>query len=70
MKFTRKFLDGYVTYEEKDSMINANSFIGYIFKAIWLCIWGTMAGIIMFAVLCGIAYLLLGGLLCLFCWIF
>lgn len=27
MKFTRKFLDGYVTYDEDDAIVHANSFL-------------------------------------------
>lgn len=34
MKFTRKFLDGYITYDEDDVIVHANSFLGYIFKSI------------------------------------
>lgn len=57
MKFTRKFLGGYVTYDENDSIVNANSFFGYIFKSIFAIIWGTVLGIIMFFVIAFLAYI-------------
>ena len=34
MKYTRKFLDGYITYDENDAIVNADSFFGFIFKSI------------------------------------
>lgn len=56
MKFTRKFLDGYITYDESDSIVNANSFVGFIFKGICALIWGTFIGLIMFAIVAALAY--------------
>lgn len=32
MKFTRKFLDGYVTYDEDDAIVHANSFFWLYFQ--------------------------------------
>lgn len=46
MKFTRKFLDGYITYDEDDVIVHANSFLGYIFKSIVAIIYGTILGVI------------------------
>lgn len=62
MKFTRKFLGGYVTYDENDSIVNANSFFGYIFKSIFAIIWGTVLGIIMFFVIAFLAYIIFYGI--------
>ena len=45
MKFTRKFLDGYITYDEDDAIVHANSIPGYIFKSIWVLIYGTVLGV-------------------------
>ena len=42
MKFTRKFLDGYITYDEDDVIVHANSFLGYIFKSIVAIIYVTI----------------------------
>lgn len=62
MKFTRKFLDGYVTYDENDSIVNANSLVGYIFKGIFAILWGTILGIIMFFVIAFLAYIIFYGI--------
>lgn len=34
MKYTRKFLDGYITYDENDAIVNADSFFGFILEFI------------------------------------
>ena len=70
MKFTRKLLGGYVTYDEKDSFVNANSFFGYIFKRIFAIIWGTIMGVIMFAIIAFLAYIGFSALVWLACFIF
>lgn len=57
MKFTRKFLDGYITYDEDDAIVNADSFLGFIFKSIWAIIFGTVLGIVMTFVLGFLAYI-------------
>lgn len=70
MKFTRKFLGGYVTYDENDSIVNANSFFGYIFKSIFAIIWGTVLGVIMFIIIGFLAYIAFSAFVWLACFIF
>lgn len=57
MKFTRKFLDGYITYDEDDAIVHANSFFGYIFKSILAIIYGTILGVIFTIILGFLAYI-------------
>jgi len=57
MKFTRKFLDGYITYDEDDVIVHANSFLGYIFKSIVAIIYGTILGVIFTIILGFLAYI-------------
>lgn len=57
MKYTRKLLGGFVTYDENDSFVHANSFLGYIFKTIWSLICGTVLGVIMVFIIAFIAYI-------------
>lgn len=57
MKFTRKFLDGYITYDEDDVIVQANSFLGYIFKSIVAIIYGTILGVIFTIILGFLAYI-------------
>lgn len=57
MKFTRKFLDGYITYDEDDVIVHANSFLGYIFKSIVAIIYGTILRVIFTIILGFLAYI-------------
>lgn len=57
MKFTRKFLDGYIKYDENDAIVHANSFFGYIFKSIVAIIHGTILGVIFTIILGFLAYI-------------
>ena len=57
MKFTRKFLDGYITYDEDDAIVHTNSILGYIFKSIVALIHGTILGIIFTIILGFLAYI-------------
>lgn len=70
MKFTRKFLGGYVTYDEHDSFVHANSLLGYIVKGFLTLIWGTIIGIIMFAIIAFLAYVGFSSLAWLLCAIY
>lgn len=67
MKYTRKFLDGYITYDENDAIVNANSFFGFIFKSIAALIYGTILGLFYTAVLGLLAYVGFGALVWLLC---
>lgn len=62
MKFTKRFLGGYITYDENDSIVNASSFFGYIFKSIFAIIWGTILGLIMFFIIAFLAYIMFYGI--------
>lgn len=70
MKFTRKFLDGYITYDEDDAFIHANSILGYIFKSIWALIYGTVLGLIFTIILGFLAYIGFSAAVWLLCTIF
>lgn len=70
MKFTRKFLDGYITYDEDDAFVHANSIFGYIFKSIWALIYGTVLGLIFTIILGLLAYIGFSAATWLLCTIF
>ena len=67
MKYTRKFLDGYITYDENDAIVNADSFFGFIFKSIAALIYGTILGLFYTAVRGLLAYVGFGALVWLLC---
>ena len=67
MKYTRKFLDGYITYDENDAIVNVDSFFGFIFKSIAALIYGTILGLFYTAVLGLLAYVGFGALVWLLC---
>lgn len=70
MKFIRKFLDGYITYDEDDAIVHANSFWGYIFKSIVAIIHGTILGVIFTIILGFLAYIGFSAIVWLGCLIF
>lgn len=70
MKFTRKFLDGYITYDEDDAIVHANSIPGYIFKSIWVLIYGTVLGVLFTFLLGFLAYIGFSAAVWLLCIIF
>lgn len=67
MKFTRKFLDGYITYDENDAFFEADGCLDLILKTIFSLVYGTILGVFFFFVLGVLAYLAFSFLVWLLC---